>query len=254
MWPRAETSAIALTIVARGCAARHVASWHARAHYAKLYRSRPVQQGESMPAARRSASKSTARSGAGTRARSGSSTRARSASTTRARSGAGGVRARASATSSATRREVEQSIARFEKRLDDANDALQALGKHLGRGAQSSYKEVTAALRTLRRDASKTNKQALKEFDKLRGAVTQARATASRSATSKSRSSAGTARSTSRSSASRASGSRASSSRASTSRASGSRSTASRSTASKSRSTSSRSGGTRSSSSRAKKS
>jgi len=159
------------------------------------------------------------------------------------------VRARASATSSATRREVEQSIARFEKRLDDANDALQALGKHLGRGAQSSYKEVTAALRTLRRDASKTNKAALKEFDKLRGAVTQARASSSRSTASKSRAASGTARSTSRSTASRASGSRAS-----TSRASGSRAKASRSTASKPRSKSSRSGGTRSSSSRAKKS
>ncbi|HJS95369.1 MAG TPA: hypothetical protein VJ741_13980, partial [Solirubrobacteraceae bacterium] len=173
--------------------------------------------------------------------------------------GGGGVRARASATSSATRREVEQSIARFEKRLDDANDALQTLGKHLGRGAQSSYKEVTTALRALRRDAAKTNKAALKDFDKLRDALTQARASASRSTASKTRSASGAARSTTRSTASRASGtrasgSRASTSRSSTSRASGSRSTASRSTASKSRSTGSRSGGTRSSSSRAKKS
>jgi hypothetical protein len=194
-----------------------------------------------MPAARRSASKSTARSGG--------STRSRSSGSTRARSGGGGVRARASATSSATRREVEQSIARFEKRLDDANDALQTLGKHLGRGAQSSYKEVTTALRALRRDAAKTNKAALKDFDKLREALTQARSSASRSTTSKSRSGSGTARSSSRSTTARASGSRAS-----TSRASGSRSTASRSTASKSRSTSSRSSGGRSSSSRGKKS
>jgi hypothetical protein len=166
------------------------------------------------------------------------------------------VRARASATSAATRREVEQSIARFEKRLDDANDALQTLGKNLGRGAQSSYKEVTAALRALRRDAAKTNKQALKDFDKLRTALTPTRgsASSSRSTRSTSRSTSGAARSTTRSTASRASGSRAPGSRASTSRASGSRSTASRSTASKSRSTSSRSGGTRSSSSRAKKS
>src|SRR6185437_5343584 len=155
-----------------------------------------------MPAARRSASKSTARSGGSTRSRSGAGTRARS--------GGGGVRARASATSSATRREVEQSIARFEKRLDDANDALQTLGKHLGRGAQSSYKEVTTALRALRRDAAKTNKQALKDFDKLRQALTKASATAtgSRSARSSARSTSGTARSgaaksTTRSTASR---------------------------------------------------
>src|SRR6185437_8224114 len=154
-----------------------------------------------MPAARRSASKSTARSGGSTRSRSGAGTRARSG---------GGVRARASATSAATRREVEQSIARFEKRLDDANDALQTLGKHLGRGAQSSYKEVTTALRALRRDAAKTNKAALKDFDKLRQALTKASATAtgSRSARSSARSTSGTARSgaaksTTRSTASR---------------------------------------------------
>ena len=75
------------------------------------------------------------------------------------------MRARAASTKQATRREVEQSIARFEKRLDDANDALKALGGHLGRGAQRSYKEVTTALAALRREASKTNKQALKDFD-----------------------------------------------------------------------------------------
>jgi ATP/maltotriose-dependent transcriptional regulator MalT len=151
------------------------------------------------------------------------------------------VRARASTTSSATRREVEQSIARFEKRLDDANDALQTLGKHLGRGAQSSYKEVTAALRALRRDAAKTNKAALKDFDKLREALTQARASASRSTASKSRSNSGAARTGSRT----------------TSRSTTSRSTASRSTTSRSgtgRSSASRSSGGRSSSGRAKKS
>ncbi len=83
------------------------------------------------------------------------------------------VRARAASTSAATRREVEQSISRFEKRLDDANDALKTLGGHLGRGATGSYKDVTAALTSLRREASKTNKQALKDFDSLRGALTQ---------------------------------------------------------------------------------
>jgi hypothetical protein len=83
------------------------------------------------------------------------------------------VRARAASTSAATRREVEQSIARFEKRLDDANDALKTLGSHLGSGARGSYKEVTTALTALRREAAKTNKQALKDFDKLRAAVTR---------------------------------------------------------------------------------
>jgi hypothetical protein len=134
------------------------------------------------------------------------------------------VRARASATSAATRREVEQSIARFEKRLDEANDALKTLGGHLGSGARGSYKEVTSALTALRRSATRTNKQALKDFDKLRAALTKAN------------SSSGSARSTRASrSTSRSTGSRSTSSRST-----GSRSTGSRSTGSRSRSTSSR--------------
>ena len=182
-----------------------------------------------MPPARRSTTtKSTARGAGRSTARGAGRSTARSAASSTARSAGGStaratqaVRARAASTSAATRREVEQSIARFEKRLDDANDALSTLGKHLGRGAQSSYKEVTAALRSLRRDAAKTNKQALKDFDKLRTALT------------KSNSSGGSSRGT------RAKSSRSSASRATASRSTGSRSTASRSTSG--RSTSSRS-------------
>ena len=128
-----------------------------------------------MPPARRSSTTKPAARSAGkstTRSANGTATRA-----TRS------VRARAASTSAATRREVEQSIARFEKRLDDANDALKTLGKHLGRGAQSSYKEVTAALTALRREAAKTNKQALKDFDKIRSAITQSRAPSAREST-----------------------------------------------------------------------
>jgi DNA-binding protein HU-beta len=141
------------------------------------------------------------------------------------------VRARAASTSAATRREVEQSIARFEKRLDDASDALQTLGKHLGRGAQGSYKEVTATLRTLRRDAGKANKQALKDFDKLRQALTQSKAsTTSRATRSSARTNSGTtpsgSRSTSRSTASRSTSSRSSASRSTAKRSPAKRSTA----------------------------
>jgi hypothetical protein len=160
-----------------------------------------------MPAARRSATKSTARSGQG-------------------------VRARAAARSSATRREVEQSITRFEKRLDEANDALKTLGGHLGTGARGSYKEVTAALTALRRNASKTNKQALKDFDKLRTALTRTNASASASKKTTTKASSGSTRSTKRSSASRSS---SSSSRSTASRKTAARKTASRSTASRSR-------------------
>jgi hypothetical protein len=164
-----------------------------------------------MPAARRSTTKSTARSGQG-------------------------VRARAAARSSATRREVEQSIARFEKRLDEANDALKTLGGHLGSGARGSYKEVTAGLTALRRNAAKTNKEALKEFDKLRAAVTKTNASAgaSSSRTTRSTSSKSTSRSASSSSASRSSSSRSTSARKPAARKTTTRSTASRSRAKKS--------------------
>ena len=157
-----------------------------------------------MPPARRSATKKPA---------------ARASSTSAAK----GVRARAASTSAATRREVEQSIARFEKRLDDANDAFKTLGTHLGRGAQSSYKEVGTALTALRREAAKTNKQALKDFDKLRAAVTR-KAPAGAKSNSPAKTSAAPAKTSSGSSRSSA---RPTATRSTASRSSG-RSTASR--------------------------
>jgi hypothetical protein len=130
------------------------------------------------------------------------------------------VRARAATTRQATRREVEQSIARFEKRLDDANDALKALGGHLGRGAQGSYKEMTAALVALRREASKTNKQALKDFDKLRAAITQKTPAASRSKSASKASSRASKASTTKASTRKASTRKASTSKTSTAKTS----------------------------------
>ena len=162
-----------------------------------------------MPPARRSATKTTA---------------ARASSARKA------VRARAASTRAATRREVEQSIARFEKRLDDANDALKTLGTHLGRGAQGSYKEVTTALVALRREAAKTNKQALKDFDKLRSAVTHKPAAAK----SNSRAKASTAKT---STAKKSAGSAKASSSTTRKRATTTRTTAKRSTASRAKST-----------------
>jgi hypothetical protein len=136
------------------------------------------------------------------------------------------VRARAASTRAATRREVEQSIARFEKRLDESNDALKTLGTHLGRGAQGSYKEVTAALAALRREATKTNKQALKDFDKLRSAVTRkpaaaksnSAAKASTAKTSAAKKSSGSAKASSSSTSKRTTAKRSTASRAKTTR------------------------------------
>lgn len=158
------------------------------------------------------------------------------------------VRARASSTKQATRREVEQSIARFEKRLDDASDALKTLGTHLGRGAQGSYKDMTSALASLRREATKTNKQALKDFDKVRAALTQkvpaaaksnsrSKSSTAKSSTAKSSTAKSSTGASKASSGSSRTGARKTASRSSAKRSSTTRSAAKRSTSSRARST-----------------
>ena len=63
-----------------------------------------------------------------------------------------------------TRAEVERAIKRFEKALDQAGTALQALAKDAGSGA---YGGVTKALKSLQRDARTTNRKLLKDLEKL---------------------------------------------------------------------------------------
>lgn len=70
------------------------------------------------------------------------------------------------------RRELERRAARVEKLLEDVGEALQLLGKDLGRGAGDAYKELTRTAHALRRDAQRTNQRMLKDLDKLRAAVT----------------------------------------------------------------------------------
>jgi hypothetical protein len=104
---------------------------------------------------------------------------------------------------------VERQIARFEKLLDDAADALQSLSKHMGRGAQDAYKQLTKTMKALRRDAAKTNRDLLKDFDTLRAADTRS-GTAQRSSTRTTARSGGTrtaARSSRSTSAARSGGS-----------------------------------------------
>jgi ABC-type transporter Mla subunit MlaD len=81
-------------------------------------------------------------------------------------------------TSPITRREVEQAAARFEKALEEANQALQTLAKNVGKGADTAYKDLSKALKTLRSDAVKTNRQLSKDLAKLAAAVNPAKAPA----------------------------------------------------------------------------
>jgi hypothetical protein len=135
------------------------------------------------------------------------------------------TRTNSSSSSPISRRDVEKATAQFEKALEEASNALQSLGQDLGKGAVSAYKEVERALRTLRRDAQKTNKTLLKDLDKLMAAVPAAVSS----------------RAGSRSSGSSSRRTTASKSGARKTSASKSKSTASKSTASKSKSTTSRS-------------
>ena len=103
-----------------------------------------------------------------------------STSASRSRSGAAATRATPS------RRDVERRIARVEKLLGDAGDALTLLGRDMGRGAGDAYKELIRTAKALRRDAERTNKRMLKDLDQLRTAATPSGAAASASRTARS--------------------------------------------------------------------
>jgi hypothetical protein len=114
--------------------------------------------------------------------------------------------------SAATRRELERRVARVEKLLEDAGEALQLLGKDLGRGAGDAYTELTRTARALRRDAERTNRQMLKDLDKLRAAVTPS-GTTRRQATRRASRSSGTRTATGSSRSTRATRSRSTATR-----------------------------------------
>ena len=78
--------------------------------------------------------------------------------------------ARAS-TPAGARREVERSIKRWEKALEEASQALQALARDSGKGAKAAYRDLTKALTALRRDAQKANRDVIKDLEKLASAV-----------------------------------------------------------------------------------
>jgi len=97
-----------------------------------------------------------------------------------------------SGTGPISRREVEAAVARFDKALDEATKALAAMREDLGKGAKTAYKDVAAALSTLRRDAARTNRAVIKDLEKLRTSVTSAgsaRTTRSRGRTTATKSS-----------------------------------------------------------------
>ena len=64
--------------------------------------------------------------------------------------------------SAATRRDLKRHVARVEKLLEDAGEALQLLGKDLGCGVGDAYKELRRTAQALHRDAQRTNQRMLR--------------------------------------------------------------------------------------------
>jgi hypothetical protein len=113
---------------------------------------------------------------------------------------------KAGSMTAATRLQLERAAKRLEKSLDQANDALKALGRDVGHGGHQSYKDISAALSVLRRDAQKTNRALIADLGKLRSAVTPSRTMGKRAAPGRSSGSRGPTKSPSRSSKRRRAG------------------------------------------------
>ena len=73
-----------------------------------------------------------------------------------------------------TRKEVEQATARFEKALDEATRRCRRCAPISARARHAAYKDVAAALRTLRANAKKSNRALIKDLEKLASSVTSA--------------------------------------------------------------------------------
>jgi hypothetical protein len=86
----------------------------------------------------------------------------------------------ASSISSATRQQLQRAVKRLEKSLDDAQEALQSLGKDVGHGGHRTYRDLGDVVKRLRGDAKKANSSLAKDLEKLRAAVTPSRARAAR--------------------------------------------------------------------------
>jgi hypothetical protein len=78
---------------------------------------------------------------------------------------------KSSSMSASTRLQLERATKRLETSLEQANQALKALGRDVGHTGHRSYKDIGNGLSTLRRDAKSANRILVADLKKLRGAV-----------------------------------------------------------------------------------
>jgi hypothetical protein len=92
---------------------------------------------------------------------------------------------KSSSMSASTRLQLERATKRLETSLQQASDALKALGSDVGHSGHRSYKEMGSGLSALRRDAKSANRVLVSDLKKLRSAVTPGKPASKRSTSSK---------------------------------------------------------------------
>lgn len=93
---------------------------------------------------------------------------------------------KSSSMSAGTRLQLERATKRLEASLQQASDALKALGRDVGHSGHRSYKDIGTGLSALRRDAKDANRTLVADLKKLRASVSSSKPAAKRAASGKS--------------------------------------------------------------------
>lgn len=93
---------------------------------------------------------------------------------------------KSSSMSASTRLQLERATKRLETSLQQASDALKALGRDVGHSGHRSYKDIGTGLSALRRDAKDANRTLVADLKKLRASVSPSKPAAKRAASGKS--------------------------------------------------------------------
>jgi hypothetical protein len=88
--------------------------------------------------------------------------------------------------SASTRLQLERATKRLESSLEQASQALKALGRDVGHSGHRSYKNIGTGLNALRRDAKDANRTLMADLKKLRATVTSSKPAGKRPASRKS--------------------------------------------------------------------
>jgi uncharacterized protein YukE len=88
--------------------------------------------------------------------------------------------------SASTRLQLERATKRLENSLEQASQALKALGRDVGHSGHRSYKDIGTGLNALRRNAKDANRTLTADLKKLRATATSSKPAGRRAASGKS--------------------------------------------------------------------